>query len=75
MYGSLVWIAGVKGAMIKKRLVKVLRLACLMITRATAGIEAVLGLELLEITAIENAIAASIRIKSYGVRKEKKIIG
>ena len=45
MYGSLVWIAGVKGAVIRKELVKVQRLACLMITRAmkstpTAGIEA-----------------------------------
>ena len=64
MYGSLVWIKGVKGAVIKKELVKVQRLACLMITRAmrstpTAGIEAMLGLEPLEITAMESAIATS----------------
>ena len=71
MYGSLVWIAGVKSAVIKKELVTVQRLACLMITRAmrstpTAGIEAMLGLEPLEITAMENAVAASIRIKIQG---------
>ena len=71
MYGSLVWIAGAKSAVIKKELIKVQRLACVMITRAmrstpTAGIEAMLGLEPLEITAMENAVAASIRIKIQG---------
>ena len=77
MYGSLVWIAGVKSAVIKKKLVKTQRLACSMITRAmrstpTAGIEALLGLEPLEITAMENAIAASIRIKNYGGWKREE---
>ena len=44
LYGLLIWIAGVKGAVIKKDLVQ--RLACLMIARVmrstpTAGIEAI----------------------------------
>ena len=77
MYGSIVWIGGIKGAVIKKELVKVQRLACLMITRAmrstpTAGIEAMLGLEPLEITVMENAIAASIRIKNNGGWKRQE---
>ena len=77
MYGSLVWIAGVKSAVVKKELIKVQRLACLMITRAmrstpTAGIEAMLGLEPLEITAMESAIAASIRIKNQGGWKREE---
>ena len=77
MYGSLVWIAGVKSAVVKKELIKVQRLACLMITRAmrstpTAGIEAMLGLEPLEITAMESAIAASIRIKNHGGWKREE---
>ena len=67
-YGAVVWIGCLRRKKIVKELVKLQRMACLMVTGAmrstpTAGMEVLLGLQPLEIYLKEVALATSMRLR------------
>ena len=71
MYGAIVWIGSLRKKRIIKELVKMQRLACLMVTGAmrstpTAGMEVILGIQPLEIALKEAAMATCIRLRNNG---------